>query len=261
MYSNNQQQIRANTDARVKIVLTLVFLLSLNSLPLQVWPIYILFLSLLYASSLFLGVKIGELLNRSLVALPFVISAFPLIFARDASTFMLFQGLGWSIPISLDGIQKFTSTFVKAWISVQAASLLMLSTAIPDLINGLHYLNVPQIFITIAMLMWRYLSVLVHEVNAMMTARSSRSGVALKNRRTGGTVFWRAKVTGGMAGSLFIRSMDRSERVYAAMQSRGYNGKLPAVFSKPVSRTSRLQIVAGGMLLIALWLFGMLIGG
>jgi cobalt/nickel transport system permease protein len=36
---------------------------------------------------------------------------------------------------------------------------------------------------------------------------------------------WRAKVLGNMVGSLFLRTYERSERVYAAMQARGYDGE------------------------------------
>jgi cobalt/nickel transport system permease protein len=31
------------------------------------------------------------------------------------------------------------------------------------------------------------------------------------------------RVVGGMVGSLFLRSYERSERVYAAMQARGFD--------------------------------------
>ena len=37
---------------------------------------------------------------------------------------------------------------------------------------------------------------------------------------------WRAKVLGGMIGSLFLRSYERSERIYAAMLSRGFDGSV-----------------------------------
>ena len=57
-----------------------------------------------------------------------------------------------------------------------------------------------------------------------MRARESRSA-ALPGRRAGGSLAWRARVLGSMVGSLFVRSLDRSERVYAAMQSRGYAGE------------------------------------
>jgi cobalt/nickel transport system permease protein len=53
----------------------------------------------------------------------------------------------------------------------------------------------------------------------MMRARTSRSTQIGKPYHSGGSVLWRAQVTGNMAGSLFLRSIERSERVYAAMLS------------------------------------------
>ena len=37
---------------------------------------------------------------------------------------------------------------------------------------------------------------------------------------------WRAIAAGHMAGQLFVRSLDRSDRVYHAMLARGYRGEL-----------------------------------
>ncbi len=258
---NTDQRKATDIDTRVKIILTLAFLLSLNLLPQKQWPFYILYLSLLYGFSISQRVEILVLLKRSLIALPFIISALPLIFAPDSFVNLQIVGYGWNLPISMKGFQKFASIFIKSWLSVQGAVQLSMSTNIPDLINGMQYLKVPKIFITIALLMWRYLSVLVHEATAMMTARSSRSGVNSGSKRSGGNILWRARVTGSMAGSLFIRSIDRSERVFAAMQSRGYNGELPFIYSNPISRTSKFQIASGILILILLLFFGTITGG
>lgn len=59
----------------------------------------------------------------------------------------------------------------------------------------------------------------------MMQARETRS-VVPEGRRGGQTVIWRAKVTGGMAGTLFLRAYERSERIWAAMVARGYDGEV-----------------------------------
>ncbi|MFN8419569.1 MAG: energy-coupling factor transporter transmembrane component T [Anaerolineae bacterium] len=48
----------------------------------------------------------------------------------------------------------------------------------------------------------------------------------MPDRRSGGSLRWRAQVAGGMIGNLFLRSYERSERVYAAMLSRGYQGQV-----------------------------------
>ena len=42
-------------------------------------------------------------------------------------------------------------------------------------------------------------------------------------------MLWRARVAGNMAGQLFLRSYERSDRVYNAMLSRGYKGELMTI--------------------------------
>jgi cobalt/nickel transport system permease protein len=58
----------------------------------------------------------------------------------------------------------------------------------------------------------------------MTRARAARSGAP--GGKGGGSVLWRTQVTGGMAGSLFLRSIERSERIYDAMVARGYDGEV-----------------------------------
>jgi cobalt/nickel transport system permease protein len=70
--------------------------------------------------------------------------------------------------------------------------------------------------------MYRFLAVIGDEATRMNRARASRS--ASRDGRGGGSLIWRGRVTGSLVGSLFIRSYERSERVYAAMLSRGYDG-------------------------------------
>jgi cobalt/nickel transport system permease protein len=71
--------------------------------------------------------------------------------------------------------------------------------------------------------MWRYVFVIVEEAQRLLTARTARS--ARVRGRRGPGVSWQARTAGNMVGSLFLRSLNRSERVYIAMLSRGYNGE------------------------------------
>ena len=66
----------------------------------------------------------------------------------------------------------------------------------------------------------------------MSRARASRSAAAPDGRKGGGSIAWRAKVTGSMVGSLFLRSYERSERIYAAMQARGFEGEFRHLHSR-----------------------------
>ena len=53
--------------------------------------------------------------------------------------------------------------------------------------------------------------------------------VAAPGLRPGGSVTWRAQIAGHMAGQLFLRSYERSDRIYNAMLARGYKGELMTI--------------------------------
>jgi cobalt/nickel transport system permease protein len=91
-----------------------------------------------------------------------------------------------------------------------------------------------------------------------MRARDARSG-SEPGRRAGGGIVWRARVTGGMAGSLFVRGFDRADRVYAAMLARGYDGETRALPAPPVAPPQYAVLAAGIAWLILLLVMGILI--
>jgi cobalt/nickel transport system permease protein len=72
--------------------------------------------------------------------------------------------------------------------------------------------------------MYRYIFVIADEALRLFRAREARS--ANPEGKAAGSIRWRASVLGGMIGSLFIRSYERSERIYAAMLSRGFDGEV-----------------------------------
>jgi cobalt/nickel transport system permease protein len=85
----------------------------------------------------------------------------------------------------------------------------------------------------------------------MMRARAARSASA--DGTGGGTAAWRLKVVGGMIGSLFLRSYERSERVYAAMLARGFDGELRHMHGRSLTAS---DWVLFGSALTAIALFG-----
>jgi cobalt/nickel transport system permease protein len=95
--------------------------------------------------------------------------------------------------------------------------------------------------VSIIAFMYRYLGVLAAESSRMSRARAARSAVAPDGRR-GGSIAWRAKVTGGLVGALFLRSYERSERIYAAMQARGFEGEIRHIHSRALRASEYLAI-------------------
>jgi cobalt/nickel transport system permease protein len=163
--------------------------------------------------------------RRSFIALPFALAAVSAIFSP------LGEPLGdWSIgPLVLIptdyGLIKFGSILLRSWLSVQVAILLVATTRFPDMIHAFEHLHVPAVLTTIVSFLYRYLFVLTDEVMRLLRARQSRSAT-VAGRKPGRSVVWRARVTGNMAGQLFLRSYERSDRIYNAMLARGYTGQL-----------------------------------
>jgi cobalt/nickel transport system permease protein len=60
-------------------------------------------------------------------------------------------------------------------------------------------------------------------------------------------------VTGGMAGNLFLRAFERSDRIYMAMLSRGYDGEIRSL-PLPELTGSQIVILAASLLFLLLLL-------
>jgi cobalt/nickel transport system permease protein len=240
-------------DPRVKLVLTLAFILVTTLTPVAVWPGYILLLSIAVSVAILSDLGVGYVLKRASLAFPFVLAALPVVFsAGGASLFTIPLG-PWSLEVSQIGLERFASIAIKSWISVQVAIVLAGSTPFPDLLMAMRALKIPRLLVAIFGLMWRYLFVLADEAGRLMRAREARSGhTGRPGARAGGSVAWRARVTGGMAGSLFLRSFDRGERIYSAMASRGYDGEVRTLPVPPVPAAHWVVLAAGLILLSAI---------
>jgi cobalt/nickel transport system permease protein len=103
---------------------------------------------------------------------------------------------------------------------VLASLLLAATTTTRDLIHGLDRLRCPQVLTQIATFMLRYLDVLTGEARRMRIARLSRGYDP--------RFLWQVKAFAVGVGALFLRAFERGERVYLAMVSRGYTGRLPS---------------------------------
>lgn len=191
-----------------------------------------------------------RLVRGSWIALPFALIALPLLFTRPGEPVVTFDLGPWTLTITSEGIRDVATIVLKSWLSVQVALLLAYTTPFPVLIEALRSLRLPAIMVGIISFMYRYLAVLGDEAGRMNRARSARSAVVAG--RGGGRLAWRARVTGSMVGSLFIRSYERSERVYAAMQARGFEGTFRGMRMAPPSTA---ELVAFVIVLVAIGAF------
>jgi cobalt/nickel transport system permease protein len=212
-------------DPRVKVVVTIAFIVSNALLPDGAWMAFVFAWLFLLATNVLSQLGILYTFKRSLVALPFALIAITVLFSIPGKPLFTFQLFSWDFTVTDMGFLRFVSILIRSWLSVQIALLLVAVTRFPDLIHAFEHLRVPAILTTIIAFLYRYLFVLTDEVFRLLRARESRSAGA-SGKRSGGGVFWRAKIAGNMAGQLFLRSYERSDRIYNAMLSRGYTGHL-----------------------------------
>lgn len=248
-------------DARLKLVLALAAIVVIALLPPGAMLAFVIAFIGLVASSLAARLGPWRLLRGSWVALPFVVIALPLLFTRAGEALAVIDVGPLALSLTREGLRDVLSIVAKSWLSVQVALLLTYTTPFPDLVDALRGLRLPPIMVSIISFMYRYMAVIGEEAGRMNRARASRSGQAPAGG--GGSVAWRARVTGSMVGSLFIRAYERSERVYAAMLARGYGGAFqtataprpdPASLAASAAVVaSLLAFLAAGHLLVPRW--------
>jgi len=209
-------------DPRAKIIFALVITLCI----VLASPIaYFSFASyaLLVLILIFLSrIPPGTLLSRALFVVPFAaLIAFFVPFTVGGEVLWSFASAGIRLTVTTQGLILFISIMIKSFLALLCLAVFISSTRYSVFLKALGDLKVPALFVMILSFMYRYLFVIVDELMLMKAAKDSRT--------VGGTRFMHLKAAGGLAGTLFLRSYERGERVYKAMLSRGFCGNAKTV--------------------------------
>ncbi|MCS7221119.1 MAG: cobalt ECF transporter T component CbiQ [Anaerolineae bacterium] len=212
-------------DGRIKLIAVLAFVLACSLTPPGRWGAFAALGAVWVGATALARVPHRLLLRRGLVALPFALAALTLLFTRPGEVWIAMTLGGWQVHVTDQGFIAFLSVMLKSWLSALMALWLTATTSYPALVQALRGIGVPRLVVAIIAFMYRYLFVLADEAQRLLQAREARSA-RRDGYPAGGSILWRARVAGGMVGSLFLRSYERSERIYQAMVSRGYAGEL-----------------------------------
>jgi cobalt/nickel transport system permease protein len=120
---------------------------------------------------------------------------------------------------SIPGLTGAVVFVARVGVSVSLAVLLVLTTPWADVLKSLQALRVPQVFILLLSMTYRYIFLFFRTANGMFEARKSR----VVGRTSGNEQ--RSWITGSMM-SLLNRSFKMSNDVYAAMMARGFTGAI-----------------------------------
>ena len=227
-------------DVRCKIVTILVYsfiVASLEHLTPALAAVGISLVILVVARASFSKVVMRLLAIIGFVGMFLVIMPFS-VPVHHEDTVLVLNGMD-RFAFNLRGLHLAATIVAKA----VAVTLLMeplLSTApLPVTLHGLSRLGVSEMVGQMVLLSYRYLHVFLHE------ARRMSSGMRVRGFRKR-TDLETLRAVGNFLGMLFVRSFERTERVFDAMKARGYNGRFP----EPVE----LRLQTKDLVLAGIWL-------
>lgn len=205
-------------DPRTKFIAALAFVIAVVLTPPREWYAFAFYFALIACVILLSKVPPLYILKRALVIIPFVLLiAIFIPFFKEGEVAGSYNLWLWEVKVTYSGLIVLWNVTIKALLSILSMIVLSATTRFTELLNGLERLGMPAVMVMILSFMYRYIFVLVDEAIRMRRARDSRN--------FGGKRLWQLKTIGNMVGTLFLRSYERGERVYAAMVARGFDGQ------------------------------------
>ena len=195
-------------DPRPKLALA-VLAMALNVLFAQAWlsaSLLGLALALMYYSRCELKLVLLFMLAPSVATLALMLGM-----AFGFGTTAIFH---WG-PLTLyrEGVGMGLNAGLRVATDVAWAGLLMITTPFPAMLRALRAFKVPEVLVNTMAYMYRYVFLLFDEFTAMRNSAMARGGFARFSTT--------ASTSGQIAAHVFLRSYDRADRVWQAMQARG----------------------------------------
>lgn len=162
-----------------------------------------------------------------LFTLPVTLNVFmdgsPLLMIYQSASSPHFMGINWpaTLFVTQQGATAAAFLFLRVGISLSLGVMLVMTTPVADIFKSLRVLRIPNLFIMIIEMTYRYLLVLLSISIEMFEARSLRTVGDMPSK-------WQRAQVGSSIAALFARSMALSEEVYQAMCARCYTGEILA---------------------------------
>jgi cobalt/nickel transport system permease protein len=232
----------ARLDVRVQLALAVTTILAVAFSTRAAMPALVVFGSLIALAAL--RVPAGTALGR--LAAPLGLAAVVCIlraFTTGRSPWLSLHFGGWRLVATREGL--IDGLLIGLRVLASMGVVLVLGAAAPahKVCAALRWARMPHALVEVAMLMYRYIFLLLDDTAAVLSAQKVRLGY----------VSWRRSVAslGSLAGLVMLRSLDQVDRTHEAMLARGYQGRLPLP-ALPALRGRDLLLIAGAAAAIGL---------
>lgn len=235
----------AQRDARPKLAALVVYVVCVAVSRSGDWHRLAWFAGLCFFVIVLSEVRAGWLLRRLLLALPIVLLVgLSVLLSRPVGPDDTLGVPGLGLTISEVALARLGGAAAKAVLCLASVSAVMHTITFCDFVHAMQAARLPRMLSLTMAFTYRYLTTLSEEAGRMVRARDMRGRPR--------SVLQRARVTGHIAGSLFLRSYDRSRRVGQCMVLRGFDGTLRRLSEPPPRAADVLLGVAFAAL--AVWL-------
>lgn len=232
-------------DGRVKLVLLLAALIvNLLAGGLRV-PLLLMLLAAVLVKAA--GVPLRAFAKR--MAVPALIAAVALLtqlfWVKEGELLLRVPLLAWEWSITSGGLGRGLELALRILGGMGVLLFFALSTPLPELLRAARFFRCPPVLVELAMIMYRYIFLLLEEGVRIRNAQKSRLGFAgLRAGLNSSTI---------LGGMLILRTFDRAERNFAAMLCRGYRGALTDVMIRPLPKRDWAVLLFGLVLLLAIF--------
>ena len=137
---------------------------------------------------------------------------------------------------SREGVEIAFKTFLRTYASLSLMVYLMITTSIPELLSALRKLKFPEFGVEMMSLIYRTIQIFVDEIMRLERSGESRHGFSGKRNMI--------KTSALIGHAMFIKSMDRAEKLSMAMDSRCYSGKIPETSSESSGSVYAMAVIA-----------------
>lgn len=214
--SHNNNLSQANSY--YKIVFSIIFMLLtliFNNLYLDI----LVFILMTILITTLAKIAIKDYLK--FLSIPFLftfISCLFLMFFFGSGEIIYNTGI-FNIVVTDDSFNTAIYTFFRVFGCFSALGFLTLTTPIANILHVLRQCKVPKVIIEIALLMYNVIFIFLGQIDTMKKAQETRLGYVDYK-----TSF---NSLGYLSSNLFLKSLDKSETLQNALNSRGYDGDLP----------------------------------
>jgi cobalt/nickel transport system permease protein len=205
-------------DPRVKLVTAVVLIIAAVLSTKAFFPLTVL----VFCLSVMIGLGMPARLILLRIAGPIGIVAVLIVlqtFLSGVTPIFSQDFLYWKFTATEEGLKRGSVLGSRVLGAVSVMILLSSVTPAYKIFNALRWFKVPDAWVEIALLVYRYTFSLIDQISDVILAQSTRLGYSSVRKSLNSV--------GVLAGTVITRSMDQAMRTYEAMTLRGYQGSMP----------------------------------